>query len=180
MKFVHKITVCVFGSWNKINPFITKYSKNRHFFKTFITVRRMLYPNYDLWNNKADIVISYFNDKWALLVHWWQRQPAVEDSLRRDERTPDTPRAKPCVQPREAALHFEVGLSQHWYAGSYKAIFSIMLRRDEYFINISLSIQILLEANKVHLAVVGDASYTVTDMRRTTNVGKRLKRSPVN
>ena len=27
MKLVHKITVCVLGSWNKINPFITKCSK---------------------------------------------------------------------------------------------------------------------------------------------------------
>ena len=31
MKLMHKITVCVFGSWNKIDPFITNYSKNRHF-----------------------------------------------------------------------------------------------------------------------------------------------------
>ena len=81
----------------------------------------MLYPNDYLWNNKADIVIWYFNDEWALLVHWWQRQPAVEDSLRRDERTPDTPRLKPCVQPREAARHFEVELWQHWHAGSHEA-----------------------------------------------------------
>ena len=83
------------------------------------------------------------------------------------------PPAKPSVQPREAAWHLGVELGQHWYGVLYKAkIFSITLRRDEYFVNILLSIQILFEANKVQLAVVGDASNTVTDMRRSTNVGR--------
>ena len=83
---VHKSTVCVFGSWNKINPFITKCSKNRHFLK-------------DLYYGQSDVLFKLrskkwqgrylhliFNDEWVL-VHWWQRQSAVEDSLRRDERT---------------------------------------------------------------------------------------------
>ena len=104
---------------------------------------------------------------------WWQRQHTVEGSLRRDERTPDTPPAKHRIQPREAARYFEVELRQHWYGGLYKAIFSIVFRRDEYFVNILLSIDILLEVNKVQFAVVGDASYIVTDMRRTAIVGRR-------
>ena len=48
-----------------------------------------------------------------------------------------------------------------------------MFSRDEYFVYILLSIQIHLVVDKVHIAVVGDASYTVTDIRPTTNVGMR-------
>ena len=104
-----------FGSWNKINPFITKCSQNRQFWNTLITVGEIPYPYYDLWNNKADIVILSFNNEWVLLVHWWERQAAVEGSaLRGDERTPDMPPAKPWAQPSEAARHFEVELRQHW------------------------------------------------------------------
>ena len=44
MKLVHKITVCVFGSWIKINPFITKYSQNQQFWNTLITVSEISYP----------------------------------------------------------------------------------------------------------------------------------------
>ena len=40
-----------------------------------------------------------------------------------------------------------------------------MLRRDEYFVYILLSIQILLDVDKVQFAVVGDTSYIVTDTR---------------
>ena len=47
----------------------------------------------------------------------------------------------------------------------------MMLSRDEYFVYILLSIQIRLVVDKVHIAVVGDTSYTVTDTRPTTNVG---------
>ena len=39
----------------------------------------------------------------------------------------------------------------------------MMFRWDEYFVYILLSIRILLVVDKVHIAVVGDASYTVTD-----------------
>ena len=70
MKLMYKIIVCLFESWNKFHPFITKYSKHRQFWITFITVSGMLYPYYDLFNNKADIVISSFNNELALLVHW--------------------------------------------------------------------------------------------------------------
>ena len=77
IKLMHKIIVCVFGSWNKINPFITKYSKNRQFWNTFNAVSEIFYPCCYLWNNKADIVLSSFYNEWALLVHWWQRQAAV-------------------------------------------------------------------------------------------------------
>ena len=52
-------------------------------------------------------------------------------------------------------------------------MFSVMFSRDEYFVYILLSIQILLVVDKVHIAVVGDASNTVTDIRPTTNVGMR-------
>ena len=48
-----------------------------------------------------------------------------------------------------------------------------MFSRDEYFVYILLSKQILLVGDKVHIAVVGDASNTVTDTRPTTNVGMR-------
>ena len=50
-------------------------------------------------------------------------------------------------------------------------MFSVMFSRDEYFVYILLSIQILLVVDKVHFAVVGDAFYTVIDTRPTTNVG---------
>ena len=126
-----------FGSWNKINPFITKYSKYQQFWNTLITVSEIPYPYYDLWNNKTDIVILSFNNEWILLVHWWQRKAAVGGSLRGDERTPDIP----------------------------PVMFSVMFSRDEYFVYILLSIQILLIVDKVHIAVVGDASYNVTDTR---------------
>ena len=49
----------------------------------------------------------------------------------------------------------------------------MVFSRDEYFVYILLSIQILLVVDKVHIAVVGDASYTFTDIRPTTNVGMR-------
>ena len=49
----------------------------------------------------------------------------------------------------------------------------MMFSRDEYFVYILLSIKILLVVDKVHIAVVGDASYTVTDTRLTTYVGMR-------
>ena len=49
----------------------------------------------------------------------------------------------------------------------------MMFIQDEYFVYILLSIQILLVVDKVHIAVVGDASYTVTDTRPTTKVGMR-------
>ena len=52
-------------------------------------------------------------------------------------------------------------------------MFSVMFSRDEYFVYILLSIQILLVADKVHIAVVRDASYTVIDTRPTTNVDMR-------
>ena len=103
-----------FGSWNKINPFITKYSQNQQFWNSLITVSEIPYPYYDLWNNQADIVILSFNNELVLLVHWWQRQATVQRPLRGDERAPDTPPANPCAQPSEAAGHFEVELRQHW------------------------------------------------------------------
>ena len=40
-----------------------------------------------------------------------------------------------------------------------------MFSRDEYFVNIFFSIRILLVVDKVHIAVIGDAPYTVTDTR---------------
>ena len=46
-------------------------------------------------------------------------------------------------------------------------MFSVMFSQDEYFVYILLSIQILLVVVKVHIAVVGDTSYTVTDTRPT-------------
>ena len=52
-------------------------------------------------------------------------------------------------------------------------MFSVMFSRGEYLVYILLSIQILLFVDKVHTAVVGDASYTVIDTRPTTNVGMR-------
>ena len=79
-----------FGSWNKINPFITKYYQNKQFWNTLITVSEIPYPYYDLWNNKADIIIVSFNTELVLLVHWWQQQAAVEGSLRGNEGAPDT------------------------------------------------------------------------------------------
>ena len=162
-----------FGSWNKINPFITKYSQNQQFWNTLITVSEIPYPYYDLWNNKTDIVILSFNNKWVLLVHWWQRQAAVESSLRGDERVSDIPPAKPCAQPSEAARHFEVELRQHWYGGSYKATCFPWC-----FVGANISSTYcwaysLLVVDEVHIAVIGDASYTVTDTRPTTNVGMR-------
>ena len=50
-----------------------------------------------------------------------------------------------------------------------------MFSRNEYFVYILLSMQIILVVDKVHFAVVGDASYTVTDTRPTTNVGMRCR-----
>ena len=44
-------------------------------------------------------------------------------------------------------------------------MFFVMLRRDEYFVYILLSIQILLDVDKVQFAVVEDTSYIVTDTR---------------
>ena len=49
----------------------------------------------------------------------------------------------------------------------------MLFSQYEYFVYILLSIQILLVVDKVHIAVVGDSSYTVTDTRPTTNVGMR-------
>ena len=95
-----EITMC-FGSWNKINSFITKYSQNQQFWNTLITVSEISYPYYNLWNSKAEIVFLSFNDEWVLIVHWWQRQAAVEGSLRGDEHAPEIPPAKPCAQPGE-------------------------------------------------------------------------------
>ena len=102
IKLGHKITGCVFRSWNIILPFITKYSKNRQFWNTFIVISKILYTYCNLWNNKADIVISSFNNEWAL-VHWWQWQAAVESSLLSDEHAPGIPPAKPFAQPSKAA-----------------------------------------------------------------------------
>ena len=48
-----------------------------------------------------------------------------------------------------------------------------MFSGDEYIVYILLSMQILLVVDKVHIAVVRDASYTVTDTRPTTNAGMR-------
>ena len=110
-----------FGSWNKINPFIPKYSQNQQFWNTSVTVSEIPYPYYDLWNDKVDIVILSFNKELALLVHWWQRQAAVENSSRGDESAPDIPPARPCAQLSEAARRFEVELRQHWCGCSYKA-----------------------------------------------------------
>ena len=61
-------------------------------------------------------------------------------------------------------------------------MFSVMFSGDEYFDYILLSIQILLVVDKVHIAVIRDSSYTVTDTRPTTNAGMQpwLRRSPVN
>ena len=42
-------------------------------------------------------------------------------------------------------------------------MFFVMFMREEYFVYILLSIRILLFVDKVHIAVVGDASYTVND-----------------
>ena len=52
-------------------------------------------------------------------------------------------------------------------------MFFLMFSRDEYFVYILLSIQILLVVDKVHIAVIADAAYAVTDTRPTTNVGMR-------
>ena len=90
------------------------------FQNTLITVSEIPYLYYDLWNNKADIIILSFNNEWVLLLHWCQRQASIASSLRGDERTYTVP-AKPCAQPREATRHFEVELWQHWYGGFYKA-----------------------------------------------------------
>ena len=38
----------VFGSWNEINLFITKYNTNRQFWITLITISGLSYPYYDL------------------------------------------------------------------------------------------------------------------------------------
>ena len=72
-----------FGSLNKINPFIIKYSQNQWLWNTLTTVSEIPYPHYDLWKNKADIVTLSFNNEWVLLVHWWQCQAAVEGSSTR-------------------------------------------------------------------------------------------------
>ena len=111
MKLVLELTICVFATWNKINPSMIQYSKNQQFLNTSITASEIPYPYYHLWDNKANIVTSSFNKQWALLMHWWQWQAAVEGSLWGDERAPDTPPAQ----------HFEVELRQHWYDGWYKA-----------------------------------------------------------
>ena len=50
---------------------------------------------------------------------------------------------------------------------------SVMFSHAEYFVYILLIMQILLVVDKVHIAVVGDVSYTVTDIRPTTKVGMR-------
>ena len=105
----------------EFNFFYISWYINRQFWNTFITVREVPFQYYDLWNNEADIVISSSNNEWALLVHWWQRQAAVESSLRVDERALDTPPAKPCARPSEAVRHFEVELWQDGYGGLYKA-----------------------------------------------------------
>ena len=42
-------------------------------------------------------------------------------------------------------------------------MFSVMLRRGEYFVYIFLSIQILFDVDEVQFEVAGDASYTVTE-----------------
>ena len=104
-----------------IQFFYISWYINQQFWNTFITVREVPFQYYDLWNNKADIVISSFNNEWALLVHCWQRQAAVESSLRGDDRALDTPPAKPCARPSEAVRHFEVELWQDGYGGLYKA-----------------------------------------------------------
>ena len=166
-----------FGSWNKINPFVPKSSQIQQFWNTSVTVSEIPDPYYDFWNNKVDIVILSFNKELSLLVHWWQRQAAVEESSRGDESAPDIPPAKPCVELSEAAWRFEVELRQHWCGCSYKArCFPWCLVGTNISSTYLLSIQILPVVDKVHIAVVGDASYTVIDTRPTTNVG--MKCSP--
>ena len=121
MKLVHK-SLYVFRvlKWNY--PFHNKIKPKLAILKYLnYGSSEIPYLYYDLWNNKADIVMLSFNNEWVLLVHWWQRQAAVEGLLRGDERAPDIPPAKPCAQPSEAARHFEVELRQPWYGGSYKA-----------------------------------------------------------
>ena len=137
MKLMRKVSVCVLGSWNKINPFITKYSKNHHFWNTFNTMRGIPYPYYDLWNEKADIVISSFNNELALRVHWWQRQAAVVQvrcettNARLVHRTAQ--RSCSAFRGRTATAYIERLI--------YGQMFSVMFRRDEYFIYILFSIQ---------------------------------------
>ena len=163
-----------FGSWNKINPFITKYSQSQQFWNTLITVSEIPCPYYDLWNNKVDIVILSFNNEWVILVHWWQWQAAVEGSLWGDERAPDVPPAKPlCTAHRSCSAFWGRTVAALIWRLKWSQMLSVMFSRDEYFVYIFLSIQIFLFVDKVHIAVVGDASYTVTDTRPTTNVGMR-------
>ena len=170
---LHKITVCVFGSWNKINPFITKYIKNRQFWNTIIPVSGIPYPYYDLWNKKADIVISSFNNEWALLVHWWQRQAAVEGSLRGDEHAPVTPPAKLCAQFSKAAHHFDEELRQHWYGASYKAkCFPWCLGGTNILSTYCLAYRFSLMSTRSNLKSL-ETHLTLSLMHPTTNVGMR-------
>ena len=124
-------------------------------------VSEIHYPYYDLWNNEAEIVIFSFNNELVLLVHWWQRQASIEGSLRGDERPPDTPSAKLCAQPRRSCTAFRgiTATALIWRLVQGQ-MFSVMFSRDEYFFYILLSIQILLVVDKVHIAVIGDASYS--------------------
>ena len=53
-------------------------------------------------------------------------------------------------------------------------MFSVMFSRDEYLVSIVLSIQILLDGDKVQFAVVVETRpFSVTDTSPPTNVGMR-------
>ena len=66
-------------------------NKFRLFWNALITVTVMRDTYYDLWDNKAVVVISYLDNEWT--VNWWQRQPTVESSSRGEGRAPKTPPA---------------------------------------------------------------------------------------
>ena len=55
MTLMYKSTVCFLVFWNKINPFLTKNSKNLHVLNIVITVIITHYSYYGLINNKADV-----------------------------------------------------------------------------------------------------------------------------
>ena len=177
MKLMHKITVCIFASWNRINPFITKIAKIGNIeIPLFWWARSPIHVT--IYEITRPISISRLSIRsWpprALMTATSRRRPG---SLRGDERAPDTPPANPCAQPKRGCAAFrgwtKVELCQHWYGGSYKAkCFPWCLGGANIRLHI-VEYTNSLVVDKVKFAAIGNASYTVTDTRPTTNVAMR-------